>query len=376
MSMRITRVDLHTVQLPLVRPFTTSFKTETVREALLIELTADVDGATVTGWGECVAGSDPAYSSEYVSGSLEVIRRFLVPRLVTASDLSAETVAHHLSPVRGHPMSKAALQMAVLDAQLRAHGRSLAAYLGATAERVPSGVSVGVHDTIGELIDSVRSYIDTGYLRIKLKIKPGFDVEPVRAIRSEFGNELPLQVDANGAYTLSDARHLKHLDQFDLLLIEQPLGHDDLRQHAELARRLSTPICLDESITSVHSAVDAIALGAASIINIKAGRVGGYIEARKIHDIAQAHGVAVWCGGMLETGLGRAANAALAALPGFTLPGDISASDRFYARDITEPFIVEDGYIRVPSGPGLGVEPIPERVQEFAVAHATLPVDT
>jgi O-succinylbenzoate synthase len=233
---------------------------------------------------------------------------------------------------------------------------------------------VGIHDSVPALLDAVAGYLAEGYVRIKLKIEPGWDVEPVRAVRERFGDDVLLQVDANTAYTLGDARHLARLDPFGLLLIEQPLEEEDVLGHAELARRITTPVCLDESIVSAQTAAAAITLGACSIINIKPGRVGGYLEARRIHDLAVAHGVAVWCGGMLETGLGRAANAALAALPGFTLPGDISGSGRFYETDITEPFVLDDGHIAVPSAPGLGVTPLPDLLDEFTTATEWVPV--
>jgi O-succinylbenzoate synthase len=213
--------------------------------------------------------------------------------------------------------------------------------------------------SIPELLRAVASYLEAGYLRIKLKIKPGWDTGPVRAVREQFGDHVLLQVDANTAYTLSDAQHLATLDEFGLLLIEQPLAEYDLRGHAALAQLVRTPICLDESITTARAAADAISLGACRIVNIKPGRVGGYLEARRVHDVCEAHGVPVWCGGMLETGIGRAANVALAALPGFTLPGDTSASDRYFERDITPPFVLRDGHLAVPDGPGIGVEPDP-----------------
>lgn len=372
--MRITAVTLHRIRLPLVAPFTTSFKKQVEREALLVELTADVDGSTATGWGECVALPDPSYSSEYLDAAEAVIERFLLPKLTGRDDVTAETVHHDLRRVRGHRMSKAAVEMAVLDTQLRARGEPLQRYLGGVGDTVPSGVSVGIHDTIDELVATVGDYLDQGYVRIKLKIEPGTDLEPVRAVRTTFGDDLLLQVDANAAYTLVDAAHLRRLDQFGLLLIEQPLAEEDIRQHAQLAAMIDTPVCLDESVVSVESAADAIALGAAEVINVKPGRVGGYLEARRIHDLARANGIAVWCGGMLETGIGRAANAALASLPGFTLVGDISASDRFYARDITDPFVLEGGRIRVPTGPGIGVEPIPEVLAETREARRDLDV--
>jgi O-succinylbenzoate synthase len=229
-------------------------------------------------------------------------------------------------------------------------------------------------DSVPELLDAVDRYVSQGYLRIKLKIEPGWDVVPVEAVRSRFGDGLLLQVDANTAYTLADARHLARLDAFDLLLIEQPLPEDDIRGHAQLARVVATPICLDESITSARAAADAIALGATSVVNVKPGRVGGYLEARRVHDVCAANGVPVWCGGMLETGLGRAANVALAALPNFTLPGDTSASDRYYARDITEPFVLRDGHVAVPTGPGLGVLPDPEALADVTTATEWIPV--
>jgi O-succinylbenzoate synthase len=283
-------------------------------------------------------------------------------------------VAPALAKFKGHRMAKAALEMGVLDAELRAAGRSFARELGAVHDRVPCGVSVGIAASVPALLDEVAGYLDEGYLRIKLKIEPGWDVEPVRAVRERFGDDVLLQVDANTAYTVADARHLARLDEFDLLLIEQPLDEEDVLGHAELARQLRTPICLDESIVSAQSAAAAIRLGACSIVNVKPGRVGGYLEARRIHDTCQAHGVPVWCGGMLETGLGRAANVALAALPGFTLPGDTSASARYYREDVTEPFVLVDGHLVVPTGPGLGVEPRPERLAELTTATEWLPL--
>jgi O-succinylbenzoate synthase len=263
-----------------------------------------------------------------------------------------------LEPFKGHWMSKAAVEMAVLDAELRTCGRSFARELGAVRNRVPCGVSVGIHDSLPALLETVTGYLEAGYVRIKLKIQPGWDLAPVRAVRKQFGDDLLIQVDANTAYTLTDAQHLARLDEFGLLLIEQPLPEEDVLGHAALAKLVKTPICLDESITSARTAAAAIALGACSIINVKPGRVGGYLEARRIHDVCAANGVAVWCGGMLETGLGRAANIALAALPGFTLPGDTSASDRYYRTDITPPFVLSDGHLDVPAGPGLGVTPV------------------
>ncbi|WP_396644257.1 o-succinylbenzoate synthase [Microbacterium sp.] len=345
-------VELRVLHIPLVSPFTTSFGTETVREVIVVR----AETADGVGWGEVVTQAEPSYSSEYTHGAWDVLTRFLAPALLERRTLAPEEVAGILAPVVGHRMAKAGLELAVIDAALRAEGRSFGEYLGAEKERVPSGVSVGIQRDPAALVDAVAAYLDEGYVRIKIKIKPGRDIDDTAAVRAAFGG-IPLQVDANSAYTLADAPTLERLDAFDLLLIEQPLQEDDIVDHATLARRLSTPICLDESIVSDKAAADALQLGAAAIINIKAGRVGGYLEALAIHDRCRAAGIPVWCGGMLETGIGRAANAALAALPGFTLPGDISASARFYDRDIvTEPAIIEDGHVRVPTGPGLGVE--------------------
>ncbi|WP_182886234.1 o-succinylbenzoate synthase [Microbispora sp. H10885] len=365
--MQITGIELRRIAMPLVAPFRTSFGTETTRDVLLVRVvTPDAEG-----WGECVAMSEPLYSSEYVDGAADVMRRFLIPALPRTADPQA--VGPALAPIRGHRMAKAALEAAVLDASLRITGESFGHYLGATRDRVPCGVSVGITGSVAELLDTVAAYVEEGYVRVKLKIGPGWDVTPVRAVRERFGEDLLLQVDANAAYTLADARHLARLDAFDLLLIEQPLADDDLVQHARLARTLRTPICLDESIESAAHAAAAITLGACSVVNVKPGRVGGYLEARRIHDLCRAHGVAVWCGGMLETGIGRAANVALAALPGFTLPGDTSASRRYFGTDVTPPFELSGGHLDVPAGAGLGVEPIPDVLDEVTTATEWIP---
>lgn len=350
--MKLERVELRRVALPLVTPFRTSFGTQTERDILLVH----VIGSEAEGWGECVALVEPVYSAEYVDGAQDVLRRFLLPRLFAAGDVAAHRVADLLGPVQGHRMAKAAVEMAILDAELRSQGRRFADAMGASRDEVDCGVSVGIADSIPQLLDWVGGYLDQGYVRIKLKIEPGWDLEPVAAVRERFG-DIPLQVDANAAYRLHDAAHLAKLDAFDLLLIEQPLPEEHVRAHAVLREAVRTPMCLDESIVSAESCVDAILLGAVDIVNIKPGRVGGYLEAKRIHDVCAAHDVPVWCGGMVESGLGRAANVALAAGPNFVLPGDTSASDRFYERDlITEPFVMTEGKLRVPQGPGLGVE--------------------
>ena len=349
--MKLNRVELRRIHLSLVAPFETSFGVQTERDVLLVKaITTEGEG-----WGECVAGEEPTYSSEYVDGAQHALINHLLPRLMGQPQIQAEDVGRLLRPVHGHQMAKAAIEMAILDAQLRARGESFGKYFGAVRSAVDCGVSVGIHRSIPELLETVGGYLEQGYRRIKLKIKPGWDVEPVRAVRERFG-DVALQVDANTAYTLSDAALLAQLDPFDLLLIEQPLPEEQVLAHAELARSVRTPICLDESITSAQLAADAIQLGACRIINIKPGRVGGYLEARRIHDVCAARGVPVWMGGMLETGIGRAGNVAMAAMPNFTLPGDTSASDRYYHRDITQPFVLREGRLDVPSGPGLGVD--------------------
>jgi O-succinylbenzoate synthase len=357
--MRIDAVDLRQVRMPLKTPFRTSFGTQQDRMVLLLA----VHSGDVTGWGECVAMADPLYSSEYQEGTVDVLQRFLLPALA-GNELRSTDVAPKLERFRGHRMAKAAIEAAVLDAELQLRGEPLADYLGATTDRVAAGVSVGIADSVPELLAEVGGYLEAGYRRIKLKIEPGWDVEPVAAVRKEFGGALPLQVDANTAYRLSDARQLARLDEYDLLLIEQPLPEEDLLGHAALAAQIDTPVCLDESITSAETVAQAITLGACEVVYIKHGRVGGYLESRRIHDVARAHGIPVWCGGMLETGIGRAANLALAALPGFVLPGDTSASDRYYAEDLTEPFVLDaDGMVAVPTGPGIGVRPDPDRLE-------------
>ncbi|MGE0817570.1 MAG: o-succinylbenzoate synthase [Candidatus Nanopelagicales bacterium] len=363
--MRIERVVIHRAALPLVRPFRTSFMVEHHKDVLLVELTTD-DG--VTGWGECVAMTAPLYSHEYNDGALEVMRRFLLPRL-RGVDLELEEVPALLSPVRGHPMAKGALELALIDAALKSHGESFAAYLGGVRDRVDCGVSVGIpaDDSMDTLVAEVDGYVAEGYQRIKLKIQPGWDIEPTRVIRERYP-EMPLQVDANQAYSRADIDHLAALDAFGLLLIEQPLHEDDVLGHKLMAERMETPMCLDESVLSAENAEFLIDYGACEVVNIKAGRVGGYLEARTIHDLARERGIPVWCGGMVETGIGRAANIALASLPGFTLPGDTSGSDRFFTRDVTEPFVLVDGRIDVPTGSGLGVEPLPEVLEELSVS--------
>lgn len=350
--MRVEQLELRRVAMPLVAPFTTSFGTQTSRDVLLVAVQAD----GVTGWGECVAIDRPVYSSEYTDGAAHAIASFLAPAVLDADDVTAAGFADLVGWVHGHRMAKAAVEMALLDAELRLAGVSLAERLGATADRVPCGVSVGMAPSVGAVVGAVDDYVDQRYRRVKLKVEPGFDLDLLAAVRDAHP-DVPLQVDANTAYTLADADHLAGFDRFDLLLVEQPFAEDRLGDHARLAQRIATPVCLDESITSEAVCRDAIAMGATSVVNLKAGRVGGVLAARHLAAVCEQLDVPVWCGGMVETGIGRAANVALAACPNFSLVGDVSASDRFWAQDVvTTPFVMDDGMLEVPAGPGLGVE--------------------
>jgi O-succinylbenzoate synthase len=364
--MKLESVELIHLNVPFKSAFRTSAGSMSGSEVVWVHVITDVG----EGWAECAASALPDYSSEYNDAAAAVLKQFLIPELKKlGDDLTAEAVTPALHWAKGHRMAKAALETAVLDAQLRAAGVSFAQYLGAVKTKVPAGVSVGIMNSLSELMGFVDGYLAEGYLRIKLKIEPGWDYEPVKLVRETYGTDLLLQVDANTAYTRDDFDLLKRLDAFNLLLIEQPMDEEDILGHAKLANYIDTPVCLDESIVSADSARDAIELGAAEIINIKPARVGGYIEAVKIHNVAQDAGIPVWCGGMLETGIGRAANLALAALPNFTLPGDTSASSRYFAQDTTEPFVIVDGHIDVPAGPGIGVDPIREIVDRYTVSQ-------
>jgi O-succinylbenzoate synthase len=368
------RLDVHSVELrevalPLVRPFRTSFGEESDKRAILVR----VQGGDVEGWGECVASESPRYSEEWLDGSWLALQGFLVPSLLSGGPVGwPQEVGRRLAWVRGHRMAKAALEAAVLDALLRVWGMSLADHLGGVRDRVPCGVSVGIAPTVEGMLEEIDGYLAKGYRRIKLKIEPERDLAVVRAVRQALP-ETPLSVDANAAYTLADAPLFEALDELDLLMIEQPLGEEDLLDHAALQSRIRTPLCLDESIRSAHDAAAAIQLEACRVINIKPGRVGGLLEAKKVHDVANLAGIPVWVGGMLETGVGRAANLALAAMPGVAFPGDTSASDRYFEDDITEPFVLDpDGTMAVPEGRGIGVAPRPDRLDACTVRSTTL----
>jgi O-succinylbenzoate synthase len=368
--MKIERIELHHIDLPLVHPFETSFGREFTRPCILVAAHA----GGLTGWGECTAHSGPWYSSETVETAWHVLRDFLIPAVLDQEIMSPADVVACFERVRGHPMARAALENAVWDLLAQAQSESLAVMLGGQRDRVPVGVSVGIEPTLDELLDRVAQHIAEGYGRIKLKIKPGWDVDVVRAVRERWP-DLPLQVDANSAYTLADAPVFREMDQFGLLLIEQPLHYDDIVDHARLQAQLRTPLCLDESIPSPQHARWALDIGACQVINIKVGRVGGLTAAKQIHDLCAERGIPVWCGGMLETNVGRAANVALATLPNFTLPGDISASARYYRQDIAEPNFVlnEDSTLSVPAGPGLGMHVLPERLAAARLRHLALP---
>ena len=359
----VRAIELHLVGLPLLRPFRTSFGVDTEKVCFLIRL----ETREAVGWSECVTGTEPDFSEEWNESARLVIRDFLAPALFRAGDIVVDDLERVFSFVRGHPMAKAALINAFLDAELRARGDSLAAYLGADKDRVACGVSVGIAASTGNLLEQVAGHLAEGYQRIKLKIEPGTDVERVRAVR-EAHPDILLSVDANAAYGPDDVETFRSLDDYRLLMVEQPLHHDDLLEHAKLQRQIRSDICLDESIRSAADAGAAIELGACRIVNIKQGRVGGMLEAKRVHDVCRGLGVPVWCGGMLETGIGRAANLALAAMPGFTLPGDTSASSRYFAEDLTEPHVLApDGTMAVPAGIGIGVEPRPDRLAACAL---------
>ncbi len=361
--MKILELSLHRLALPLNRPFRTAFGTISEREILLIRVLTDTG---IEGWGECAALSEPLYSAEYLDGCTEIICRFFGPAILRAGEVRAGTVAELLKHFAGNPMAKAAIEGALLDAQLKMEGRSLASYLGAEREFVDAGVAVGMFPSIEELLSEVDGYVREGYRRVKLKIAPGWDVIPVGAVR-DCWSDLPLQVDANQSYNPGDISHLGKLDRFDLVLIEQPFDEFDLQGHAELAKRIGTRVCLDESIISLGSCRTAVTMGAASVINIKPSRVGGILEAVRIHDFCLEEAVPVWCGGMLESGVGRSANLALAALPGFTCTGDLSASSRYFVRDLAGPFVLEDGRIAVPRGIGM----VPDLDREFVDSLTT-----
>jgi o-succinylbenzoate synthase len=347
----LEQIVLRLVRLPLREPFETSFGSIDSRLIFLVSL--ECDG--LRGWGEVVAMEQPLYSYETIGTAFHVIREFLAPEILRSPLDNLDDLARRLARFKGHNMAKAGLELAFLDLVAQAEKRSIHAAIGGTHARVPVGVSLGIQPTLAALLSRVEEYLGLGYQRIKLKIKPGWDVDVVGEVRRRYPDIL-LSVDANSAYTLSDIERLKRLDDFDLLMIEQPMDHDDLLDHAAIQKALNTPVCLDESITSVRRAEHALRLESCRIVNIKIGRVGGYSQALAIHNLCREQGIPVWCGGMLESGIGRAHNLALASLPGFTLPGDISASSRYFTRDVIAPEVTvsRDGTAEVPTAPGIG----------------------
>jgi O-succinylbenzoate synthase len=371
--MKIEQVDLTHISQPLVSPFVTSFGPQQQRDCLIVA----IHGEGLTGWGESVATNDPGYSYETVQTAWHVLSDFLIPALLGQDIGEPEELQGRFRFVRGHPLAKAALDQAAWDITAQRDGLSFAQKLAQPYEeeprsRVKVGVSIGIQPSVERTLEVIASYLDSGYRRIKLKIKPGHDIELARAATAAFPG-VPIMLDANSAYRLDDAPLFQAMDGFGLLMLEQPLDYEDIYDHSRLRPLIKTPLCLDESIHSAEHARFALALEACDIINIKPSRVGGWTEARKVHDLCRANGIPVWCGGMLETGVGRAAQLALASLPGFSLPGDISATDRYYAQDITRPFVLnrEDSTIDVPQGPGLGVVVDERRLAQVTRRKAT-----
>jgi o-succinylbenzoate synthase len=362
--MRIDGITLRELRMQLLSPFQISVARTDVRRILLVE--ANVNG--VTGWGECVAGETPSYSPETTETAWHILRDHLWPMVKGTEFDSAAQLWDMLALVRGHNMAKGALEAAAWDAEAKQKNIPLWKLLGGTRKEIASGVSIGIKESLQDLVETVRKELAAGYQRIKIKIKPGKDLEPVQRLRQEFPR-IKLMVDANSVYHLEDWPLLKQLEGFYLMMIEQPLGWDDLYSHVELQKKLDTPICLDECIHTLQQAQAAIDLGACKIINIKLGRVGGYTVARQIHDLCERNNIPVWCGGMLESGIGRAHNIALSTLPNFTLPGDVSASRRYWHQDIIEPEVTvsPQGTIAVPNGPGIGYQPQIDRIEKFTV---------
>jgi|SRR5690242_282019 len=367
--MRLQKVTLREIRMKLVTPFETSMERTETRRIVLVE--ADVDG--ISGWGECVAGETPAYSPETTETAWHILRDFLWPLLRGRQFAEASEVWPMLSWVRGHNMAKGALEAAVWDADAKHKGEPLWKRIGGARQEIASGVSIGIKGSLEGLLRAVKVELQAGYQRIKIKIKPGKDLDQVRCLRREFP-EIKLMVDANSAYRLEDLPLLKRLEEFYLMMIEQPLGWDDLYGHVEVQKQLDTPICLDECIHTEEQARAAIELGACRIINMKLGRVGGFTVARRIHDLCRQNGIPVWCGGMLESGIGRAHNIALSTLPNFILPGDVTASKRYWVEDIIDPEVEvsRQGTIQVPSGPGIGFIPRLDRIESLTVRKEVL----
>jgi o-succinylbenzoate synthase len=352
MEIRVDKIVLRRIRMPLVHFFETSFGRTTERQIILVEAIAD----GISGWGEVTAGEKPFYNEEWTESAWLILREYVAPLFAGKTIRGAEEAALKTEHIRGHRMARGGFEAAIWDLEARLAGEPLWKRIGGGARKeIACGVSIGIQNSVPELLGKIETELAAGYQRVKVKIKPGWDVEVIREIRQRFPS-IKLMADANSAYTLADADHLRRLDEFYLMMIEQPLAHDDIIDHAALQAKLQTPICLDECIRSARHAEQAIRLRACGIINIKLGRVGGFREARRVHDIAQAAGVPVWCGGMLESGVGRAHNIALSTLPNFVLPGDVSASRRYWARDVIAPpvEVTPKGTIEVRDEPGFG----------------------
>ncbi|NWG05977.1 MAG: o-succinylbenzoate synthase [Chloroflexi bacterium] len=367
--MKIEAITLHHISMPLVAPFETSFGRETDRKCVLIVLQSE----GLTGYGECVATRDPGYNYETTGTAMHILKDFVAPLLLGQDVRDAEDFQRRVEGIRGHHLAKAGVEMALWDLLGKRDGKSLKEMFGGARDKVEVGVSIGIQESASALVRTVASYLEQGYRRVKIKIKPGREVDETAAVRKAYP-DLRLQVDANSAYTLETADVLRAIDDLDLLLIEQPLFEDDIWDHRKLQAEFRTPICLDESVITPRHARYALEMEACKIINIKPARVGGLSQGIAIHDYCRERNVPVWCGGMLETGVGRASNLALASLPGFILPGDISASDRYYTRDITnEHFILnDDSTITVPTAPGLGVTIDETALEQFTLAKIRL----
>jgi O-succinylbenzoate synthase len=362
--MKIEAITLREVQMPLVHFFETSFGRTYGRRILLVT----VEGEGLKGWGECVAGEDPFYSSEWIESAWPTMKKYLAPALIGKNVSQGREVPALLNRVRGHRMAKAALENAVWDAEARAKNQPLWKLLGGTRREIPCGVSIGIQDSHEQLMEKIATELAAGYRRIKLKVKPGWDIAVLEKVRARW-SDITLSVDANSAYTLDETEHLRKFDQFNLLMIEQPLWNDEINYHARLQKQLRTAICLDESIESARDAAFAAEAGACRIVNIKVGRVGGFSEAKKVHDVCQANRIPVWCGGMLESGIGRVHNIALSTLENFSLPGDVSASKRYWKEDIIEPEVEvsRDGLIAIRDEAGTGY-----RVREDLIEKLTV----
>ncbi len=366
--MEIKSIVLRQVKMDLLHPFTTSVGTEYDKNFILVEIISETG---LSGWGESVSIIEPIYNEETVQTNWHIMSDFLIPTLMKASIKHPDDVSELFRPIRRNFNAKAALECAVWDLYAKEQNMSLARALGGVKEKIEVGVSVGIKSSVDELMHQVHGYVNDGYKRMKVKIKPEWDVEIVKAIRREFPS-IPLMADANCAYTLADIEHLKQLDEFNLTMIEQPLASDDIIDHAKLQKEIQTPICLDESIHTVEDARKAIELGSCKIINLKIGRVGGLTETKKIHDLCESNGIPVWCGGMLEAGIGRAHNIAITSLANFTLPGDTAPSAHYWKKDIITPEVVmNDGFIEVPKGNGIGYDLNMKLIDKLTVASKT-----